>query len=186
MKYIYAIALFLVALMVGCADDTTEPTTPTEPETPPADTQPDTPPVTPPTGDDTMPEDTTDDTGDGEDTTDDMSGEDDMADEDKKEMPEGDIKITAEGFEPAELTIKVGESVTFVNAQEDKSASLGAPILSGPIEPMTAFTYTFDEAGKVKLFNIIGAKTGYVTVEEEAPPAETDDAQGEGQPEETA
>ncbi len=158
MKYAYAIALFLIVLMVGCAQPQAPPAAPppaapAAPEAPPAaPAAPEAPPAEPaaPEAPPAAPADTP--TAPAETAP------------PATTLPEGDIKITAAGLEPAELTINVGDTVTWVNAQETRNAALGTPILSGPIAPKTAYSKKFDAAGTISYLDLISKKSGKIIV----------------------
>ncbi len=69
---------------------------------------------------------------------------------------EGDhvINMKIDGWEPEELTINVGESITFVNARQNEKPDIAMvigtrnhnDIKSGILDPQETYTWTFDEA----------------------------------------
>lgn len=148
MRKIYVVSTFLLVLVliIGCAPKEAPPITtpePTEPVEQPevTSTTPTTPtaPTTPTNITPTTP---------------------------KEESPKADITITATGINPAELTIKVGETITFVNAK-DSNALLGSPINSGTIKPKGSFSKKFDTAGEYSYMDVVNKKKGKIIVKAE-------------------
>jgi plastocyanin len=96
--------------------------------------------------------------GGGHDDNDDRSGhgggdddidEDDVAAQTALAQPAGtnEIRIIDEQFVSNTITIQVGESVTFVNADDDEHTATGPGFDTGVMNPGDSVTITFDEAG---------------------------------------
>jgi plastocyanin len=107
-------------------------------------------------------EDESEDTGDSEEELDDAEDETDETSEDEEsdessdteeESTENLIEITDEGFDPSELTIAVGDTVTFSNLREDEyedeivmGVRSHSDIESDKLSPGDTWDYTFTEA----------------------------------------
>jgi plastocyanin len=76
------------------------------------------------------------------------------------------VSITAFTFEPAEMTISTGESITWVNTDGVPHTSTGSTRLwGGVLTTDESFTYTFDAAGTYPYFcEIHPAMVGTITV----------------------
>jgi plastocyanin len=66
------------------------------------------------------------------------------------QQPEGqlEVRIIDKQFVPASLTVKPGDTVTFVNADDDQHTATGTSFDTGTLNPGDSATVTFDEAGK--------------------------------------
>src|SRR3989339_1946390 len=98
MKAIYVIAVLVVALIVGCATQTTQPTAPADetPTAPQASNEPQ-----------------------------EVVANDEVADTEEAEpVAGGDIKILNKAFDPEELTVSAGSTVTWINTDESAINSL--------------------------------------------------------------
>lgn len=95
-----------------------------------------------------------DDRGDGDDDRDD-DGEDRRDDDDvvvTGTVPAGAVEVRivdddADGFSPGAVTVDLGASVTFVNADDDPHTATGAGFDTGIIQPGAAVTVTLDTPG---------------------------------------
>ncbi len=99
-----------------------------------------------------------DDHGGSHDEDDDRSGhgggdddidEDDVAAQTALAQPAGtnEIRIIDEQFVPNTITVQAGESVTFVNADDDEHTATGPGFDTGEMDPGVSVTITFDTAG---------------------------------------
>ncbi len=99
-----------------------------------------------------------DDRTDGQDDGDDHSGhgggDDDIDERDiaaqtalAQPVGEREIRFVDERVTPNTITIKVGETVTFVNADDDEHTATGPGFDTGTMNPGDSVTITFDTAG---------------------------------------
>lgn len=104
-----------------------------------------------------------DDSGHGQSGHDDSGGDDggdvEEADEGDNEtvavtgqIPAGSLEVRivsedADGFQPPELTIDLGQSVSFVNAHDDEHTATGSGFDTGVIDRGQVVTVAFDEPG---------------------------------------
>lgn len=75
----------------------------------------------------------------------------------------------ADGFKPGAITINVGDSVTWVNVDDDLHTATGADFNTGTIDPGEQATIVFEEAGS--FFYVCGfhpVMTGTVEVRDES------------------
>src|SRR3989338_617719 len=63
------------------------------------------------------------------------------------ETPKSEIEVLVKGFEPAELTIKKGTTVKWVNTAPTVRI-LGGAVRSPSLKSGDTFEYTFDKAGE--------------------------------------
>ena len=70
-------------------------------------------------------------------------------------------------FEPAELTVKVGTTVTWINRDDTPHLVVSAgKFKSGPLDTDDKFSFTFKEAGDYKYFcSLHPQMTGLIKVE---------------------
>ncbi len=89
-----------------------------------------------------------DHSGHGGDDDDDID-EDDVAAQTALAQPvtEREIRFVDERVMPNTITIQVGETVTFVNADDDEHTATGPEFDTGEMDPGVSVTITFDEAG---------------------------------------
>ena len=75
--------------------------------------------------------------------------EDDVAAQTALAQPvtEREIRFVDERVTPNTITIQVGETVTFVNADDDEHTATGPGFDTGEMDPGVSVTITFDEAG---------------------------------------
>lgn len=80
---------------------------------------------------------------------DDDLDEDDVAAQTALAQPVGvrEIRFVDERVTPNTITIQVGETVTFVNADDDEHTATGPGFDTGKMDPGQSVTITFDEAG---------------------------------------
>ncbi len=124
-----------------------------------------------------------DDHEDSSDDGDDHSGhgggdddfdEDDVAAQTALAQPVGEreIRFIDERVSPNSITIKVGETVTFVNADDDEHTATGPGFDTGIMNPGDSVTITFDEAGTFDFVCQFHAEMrGTVIVEGDGTPA---------------
>jgi plastocyanin len=75
------------------------------------------------------------------------------------------VAMTGFAFDPAEITVRVGDSVTWTNHDSEPHAVQGGPMNSPDIAPGATFSHTFSEAGDVSyLCRIHTYMTGVVHV----------------------
>jgi plastocyanin len=92
--------------------------------------------------------------GNGHDDDDDRDdGDDDEAVAVTGEIPEGSIQITindddANGFSPSELTVDLGQAVTFVNSHDDPHTATGSGFDTGIMQPGQTATVVLDKPGR--------------------------------------
>jgi len=77
---------------------------------------------------------------------------------------EGDLVVTSAGFDPAELTVEVGTTLTILSAEGRHKFTIAGTV-SPIVEEGSAYDVTFDTVGEVKVFDILSKKTAIVTVE---------------------
>ena len=151
MRVRYIVALLVVVLMLGCATQ--------QPTTPPASTQPETPAETPAAAPAETPP---------------ALPETPATPEAPAEV-KGDIVITKAGFDPAEMTVKVGTTLAIKSAEGNHKLTVSGtttPI----IEEGSAYDVTFDKVGKIRLFDINTKKSAYITVTEQGAEAAAPEA----------
>ncbi len=80
---------------------------------------------------------------------------------------EAAVDITATAFDPEEVTIKAGGTVTWTNTGTSASMIAGPKkLFSEKVNAGETYSQTFEEAGEYQIMNIIPAKFfGTVTVE---------------------
>ncbi len=139
MKVSYIVALLMIVLMIGCATkEEAAPVAPVEPTVPAEE-----PPAAP-----TQPV-------------------EEVAAEEKVPVVVGDIVVTSAGFDPAEMTVTVGSMLT-IKSSEGRHKLTVDGTTTDVIEEGAAVDVTFDEVGKIRVFDIFTKKSAYVTVTEEA------------------
>lgn len=94
-----------------------------------------------------------DNSGHGHGHDDDDDTDDDDAVAVTGEIPEGSIQITivdddANGFSPRELTVDLGQTVTFVNTHDDPHTATGSGFDTGIIQPGQTATIVLDNPGR--------------------------------------
>jgi plastocyanin len=89
---------------------------------------------------------------------------DDLADREGDEDGEGDgvpaaagvagdpvetleVRMAGERFTPAVITVEVGQTVTFINDDDDEHTATGTTFDTGPLQPGESATVTFDQVG---------------------------------------
>jgi len=100
-------------------------------------------------------DDNPDDSGGGDESGHGGSGHDDsgaMVVAVTGEIPPGSVEIRivsedADGFQPREVTVDLGQSVSFVNAQDDEHTATGSGFDTGVIDRGQVVTIVFDEPG---------------------------------------
>ena len=144
MKAIYVIAVLVVALIVGCATQTTQPTQPTAP----ADETP------------TAPQ--------ASNEPQDVVANDEVADTEEAEPAVGgDIKVLNKAFDPEELTVSAGSTVTWINTDETAVHSLsitGKGTFCPRKKAGEKCEYTFEEPGTYEVMDLINKFKGTITV----------------------
>lgn len=119
-----------------------------------------------------------DHSGDGHDEDDDSGRGRGRGGDDDEVQPQGtvpagsaEVRITdddADGFEPGTVTIDAGQSVTWVNLDDDPHTATGAEFDTGIIQPGELATVTFDEPGSFPYScQIHPVMTGTVEVRDE-------------------
>ena len=104
---------------------------------------------------------------------DDHDDNDDESVEVTEEIPEGSIEIRivsedADGFQPNDLTVDLGQSVTFVNAHDDEHTATGSGFDTGEIERGETATIVLDEPGRFAYAcNFHPEMTGTIRVRDE-------------------
>jgi plastocyanin len=90
-----------------------------------------------------------DDDGSGSGSGHDDIDDDDVAEQTALAQPAGEreIRFVDERVTPNSITIAVGETVTFVNADDDEHTATGPEFDTGEMDPGVSVTITFDEAG---------------------------------------
>jgi plastocyanin len=89
------------------------------------------------------------------------------------EIPAGSIEVRivnddSDGFQPNDLTVDLGQSVTFVNAHDDEHTATGSGFDTGNIEPGATVTLTLDEPGRFGYAcNYHPEMTGTISVRDE-------------------
>ena len=138
MKISYIVAILAIIMLVGCA--TPQPAAPEEPAAPP-EVPAETPPAVP-----------------------DASAET-VAEVQNTAATEGEIAITKAGFDPSELTVKIGSTLTLKAVEGDHKLTIGGA--STPvIKEGTGYDAKFDKVGDIVIFDILTKKSAIVTVTE--------------------
>lgn len=74
-----------------------------------------------------------------------------------QQEPPNPVSVTAEGFEPEELRVAVGESVTWTNDDPEEPHWVAGDerntMDSATLMPGNSYTYVFDEPGTYTYFN---------------------------------
>jgi len=139
MRLGYIVALLMIVLMVGCA--TTQPAAPpAAPATPPAA------PATPPAAPETPPA---------------------APAEDAEPVVDADIQILNRAFDPDELTVSSGSTVTWINMDESAVHSLsivGQGVICSRKQSGETCEYTFGEAGTYEIMDLINKFRGTIIV----------------------
>jgi plastocyanin len=61
-----------------------------------------------------------------------------------------DVAVNNRMFTPKDMTIAVGDTITWTNGSAEDHNIRGGPIVSGVLKPGTKYSLTFDKAGLVK------------------------------------
>ncbi|MGH2562728.1 MAG: cupredoxin domain-containing protein [Thermomicrobiales bacterium] len=122
-------------------------------------------------------EDEDDDSGRGRGRGRGLGGDDDEGDEavppaagaDAPAADEVVVRIVDRGFSPANVTVAPGQTVTFVNEDDDEHTATGNQFDTGTIPPGNSATVTFDAAGAFDFFCLFHPEMqGRVSVEGDA------------------
>jgi plastocyanin len=111
--------------------------------------------------------------GDGHDNSGHGGGDEDETVVVTGEIPEGSIEIRivsedADGFQPNDLTVDLGQSVTFVNAHDDEHTATGSGFDTGEIDRGGTATVVLDEPGRFAYAcNYHPVMTGTISVRDE-------------------
>ena len=81
------------------------------------------------------------------------------------EVVTGDITVTNAGFDPAELEVPVGSVLTILAVEGRHQLTVDGKTVPA-VEEGTGYDVTLDEAGEVRIFDILTKKTAIITVTE--------------------
>jgi len=78
--------------------------------------------------------------------------------------PVGEITVTSAGFDPAELTVAVGTTLTITATEGNHKLTIGGK-LAPQIDEGTSYDVVLEEAGETRLFDLLTKKSAVITIE---------------------
>lgn len=136
MRVSYIVALLMIVLIVGCAAPETPPAAPAE--EPPTEE----PPAVPA-----------------------EVSEIPAATPETPVAVKSEIIVTSAGFDPAELTVKVGSTLAIKSTEGKHRLTVGGKLVP-TVEEGSATDVTFDKVGKIIVFDLSTKKSAIITVTE--------------------